>query len=270
MGLAVNQERKPRWFKSIRPHHHVGVPEWTKGPACKAGCQGFKSPHRLDAVTLIAYALVAQSGQSSWLRTRESRVQILPSARLGVWSNRRRRRSPTPDDEGSSPSAPANLAHVAQVDRASACGAEGRRFESSRVRHRCRLAQTARAPARHAGGPGFESQSDNTRAGQQQAWSRPGGIGAEMVLPALDGVRLLGSDLHRLAQLVERCVYTAEAPGSTPGAMTNQGDVAQLDRAPALQAGGHGFDSRLLHMCSLPASRGSRLGRRSGKAGASR
>ena len=50
MDLAVNQERKPREFKSLRLHHYylAGVPEWTKGPACKAGNQGFKSPHRLN------------------------------------------------------------------------------------------------------------------------------------------------------------------------------------------------------------------------------
>ena len=48
MGLAVNQELTPRGFKSLRLHHLAGVPEWTKGSACKAECQGFKSPHRLN------------------------------------------------------------------------------------------------------------------------------------------------------------------------------------------------------------------------------
>ena len=41
-----------------------------------------------------------------------------------------------------------------------------------------------------------------------------------MVLPALDGVRLPGSDLHHVAQMAERCVYTAEAAGSIPAVMT--------------------------------------------------
>ena len=40
-----------------------------------------------------------------------------------------------------------------------------------------------------------------------------------MVLPALDGVRFPGSDLHRVAQMAERCVHGAEAAGSIPAAM---------------------------------------------------
>ena len=41
-----------------------------------------------------------------------------------------------------------------------------------------------------------------------------------MVLPAIDGVRLPGSDLHHLAQLVEHLAYNEGAPGSIPGVMT--------------------------------------------------
>ena len=41
-----------------------------------------------------------------------------------------------------------------------------------------------------------------------------------MVLPAPDGVRLPGSDLHHVAQMAERCVYAAEAAGSRPAVMT--------------------------------------------------
>ena len=41
-----------------------------------------------------------------------------------------------------------------------------------------------------------------------------------MALPALDGVRFPGSDLHHVAQMAERCVHTAEAAGPIPAVMT--------------------------------------------------
>ena len=81
MGLAVTQGANTPGFRIPPPpprNNHVGVPERTKGPACKAGRQGFESLHRLTS------ALVAQPGQSTWLRTKVPQVQILPSARNGV------------------------------------------------------------------------------------------------------------------------------------------------------------------------------------------
>ena len=54
-----------------------------------------------------------------------------------------------------------------------------------------------------------------------------------------------------LAQLVERCVHTAEVTGSSPVRPTS-GPVAQLDRAPASEAGGRAFESRPGHHKTKP------------------
>ena len=57
-----------------------------------------------------------------------------------------------------------------------------------------------------------------------------------MVLPAPDGVRLPGSDLHHVAQMAERCVYTAEAAGSRPAVMTTRGCSSNwIERLPCKQ-----------------------------------
>ena len=51
-------------------------------------------------------------------------------------------------------------------------------------------------------------------------------------------------------QLVDRLVWDQEAPGSSPGIPTHR-DVAQLVRAHALYACGHGFDSHRLYLGPL-------------------
>lgn len=43
MGLAVNQERKPRGFKSLRLHHLAGVPEW-QGAGLQSRISGVRLP----------------------------------------------------------------------------------------------------------------------------------------------------------------------------------------------------------------------------------
>lgn len=51
-----------------------------------------------------------------------------------------------------------------------------------------------------------------------------------------------------LAQLVEQETFNLLVAGSNPARPTSKnGAVAQLERAPALQAGGHRFEPDLLH-----------------------
>jgi hypothetical protein len=52
-------------------------------------------------------------------------------------------------------------------------------------------------------------------------------------------------------QLVDRLVWDQEALGSSPSIPTAHRDVAQLVRAHALYACGHGFDSRRLYLGPL-------------------
>ena len=102
------------------------------------------------------------------------------------------------------------------VGRASACHAEGRRFESgrplSRAGQRGAVAQLVRAPHCHCGGRGFESlQSREALLDNSGSGGAPQG-------------RWSGA----VAQLGERCNRTAEVRGSTPLSST-VGDLRIAD-----------------------------------------
>ena len=213
---------------------------------CPSGRRGrpAKPDHRgstpLTGSTVDLHALVAQPGQSTWLRTKVARVQILPGAQFR-WG-----RGLIGEDAGLQnrmmgvrvlPAPPTSRTWLRWIERQLAELEAGGSSPPVRATQRCRSAQPE--------GRLLESQSDNTRAGQQ-ARSRPGGYRGGDGPP---GPRRGSTPRPRPASLssVGRALRLhRRGPGFDPWS-DDRGGVVQPGRTPALQADRRGFKSPRLH-----------------------